>query len=444
MRTPSLLAGVAQIDITPPVGLEMGGFGRRVQPSVGVHDPLFAKALLLDDGHTRVVIVSCDLLGFSYEYDQSVREAIASTGVVEAGCIMVACTHNHAGPATQFLRNCGNADTKWPAQLRRRIVKLVEKAAQTLRPVTAGYCSGRAGLNYDRRQYPMNVAASGTFSKGERDTKVSVVQFKSGDEAVANLLHYACHPVTMLWENRKYSAEFCGGACTYLERETGAPTLFLNGACANVNPLLPDSSGELQRVTNYPGRDYSDVLKVGQKIGEVALRALKRAEHIASPVLGSAFASVEVPLDIPSFSKVESDLKLHKAGLGARQLSHDDRWVHTTYLGWAMQAREAMREGRAPLSTFVSLQKISIGELVFVGVGGELFAAIGKRIQKIVGAPCLVVGYANGNVGYLPTRLAFAEGGYEVDDASRLYSVFGVGRETESIILERVRRCFAR
>ena len=62
MSQTSLRAGVAQTDITPPVGIEMGGFGRRQQPSVGVYDPLFVKVLLLDDGHHRVGIVSCDVL----------------------------------------------------------------------------------------------------------------------------------------------------------------------------------------------------------------------------------------------------------------------------------------------------------------------------------------------------------------------------------------------
>ena len=74
--------------------------------------------------------------------------------------------------------------------------------------------------------------------------------------------------------------------------------------------------------------------------------------------------------------------------------------------------------------------------MTLVGVGGELFAAIGKRIQKLVGEPCLVVGYANGNAGYLPTREAFEEGGYEVEEAGHLYGLFGVDASTENILLE--------
>ena len=104
-----LRAGVSVLDITPPIGLELGGLGLRQQPSVGILDALFAKALVVEDDDVRVAIVSCDLLGFSNQYDDGLRKAIVGSGLVEAENVMIACTHTHAGPATQFLRGCGHS-----------------------------------------------------------------------------------------------------------------------------------------------------------------------------------------------------------------------------------------------------------------------------------------------------------------------------------------------
>jgi hypothetical protein len=433
-----LKAGIAQVDITPPIGIEMGGFSARVQPSIGIYDPLFVKVLLLDDGHDPVGIVSCDLMGFSNAYDAALREAIAKTGIVKSDRLMIACSHNHAGPATHFLRNCGNVDEKWMAALRGKIVKAVKQAAQNLRSVTVEYSQGRAALNYDRRAW-LNGAATES-KRWERDTRVSVVQFKAGLETVVNLLHYSCHPVTMLGENSLLSAEYCGQACSYLEEQTGAPTLFLNGACGNVNPLLTDGAGKQHMVSDFPERSYEHVVRMGQRLGQIAMASLKRSRRLSALPLRAEMKRLDVPLQIPSASEIESALQCHKAKLQDAQLSTADRWLHSTFLDWAQKAKVEMEAGRIAKSTPVSVQSLSVGELTLVGVGGELFAAIGKRIQKLVGPPCLIVGFANGNVGYLPTRKAFSQGGYEVEEAGKLYGLFGVGPQAEEVILNGVLR----
>jgi hypothetical protein len=435
-----LRAGVAEGNITPPLGIEMGGFGRRVQPAVEVRDPLFAKALILENDGERVGIVSCDLLGFSLEYDRELRHAIATTGVVKADRVMIACTHNHAGPATQFLRNCGMVDEKWLAFLKRQILEIVAQAAATLQPVTMEYSFGRVARNYNRRAFLREVGDPQREREShERDTRVSVAQFKSGEKPVANLLHYACHPVTMLRHNRGLSAEYCGMAARTLQEKTGAITLFLNGACGDINPLVRDDSGQLKPVTDFCN-GYEHTIELGKAIGEAAHRALKRARPIASTKLSATMQYAEVPSNIKPVQEIEKTLRFHQAALKARRLDETELWVHTTFLDWAQAARAAVLKGSETQSTPVPMQQVSIGELTLFGVGGELFSAIGKRIQKTIGAPCLVVGYANGNIGYLPTRRAFSIGDYEVEDAGGLYGLFGAGSETERVLLDAVRR----
>src|SRR3990172_12575059 len=104
----TLRAGAAVADIPPPAGGLMDGYGGRFEGSKGVHDPLMARAVVLEqanegailpgkDAPTRVAIVSCDLLGMHREVTARVRERAAAQGIAPQG-VVVAATHHHAGP----------------------------------------------------------------------------------------------------------------------------------------------------------------------------------------------------------------------------------------------------------------------------------------------------------------------------------------------------------
>src|SRR5262249_1611592 len=99
-------AGVARVEITPPVGHPMGGYAARQGPSTGVHDPLYATVLLLKSGGLTVAIVSCDLRSFP-------SERIVNTARERklADHVLIAVTHNHSGPMTW-------EDQTWPGRER--------------------------------------------------------------------------------------------------------------------------------------------------------------------------------------------------------------------------------------------------------------------------------------------------------------------------------------
>lgn len=425
-------AGVSMLDITPPVGLQLGGFGLRQQPSVGISDALFAKALVLENDDVRVAVVSCDLLGFSNQYDEGLRKAIAGSGLVEAEKVMIACTHTHAGPATQFLRGCGQMDDEWMGVLQQRIVEVVAQAGKDLRLVSASFAYGEADLNYDRRIVCLDAHADHNTpgSRLDRDTRVSLVQFSSGSNVVANVLHYSCHPVVMLHGNRKISGDFCGQAAAYVDRETGAPTLFLNGACGNVNPIVEDRDRN----------NHEHVIQFGQTIARVAVGAVNNAVPINSCPLKATFSRVKVPAEVPSLAEIDQVARAYREKLRAQQLPAEEQRVCSIFLDWCEAAKTAVESRSFPGQIGVSLQVISIGELSLVGVGGELFASTGRVIRTMIGDPCLVVGYANGNIGYLPTAQAFKQGGYEVEEASKLYGLFGVGPAAEERLLNAVQQ----
>ena len=84
-----LKAGIAKVNITPFVGVELGGYGARINPSQGIYDDLFSKALILDDGEKRIAIITNDLLAFDHEFIVEVGELIQNQiGIVKISPIM--------------------------------------------------------------------------------------------------------------------------------------------------------------------------------------------------------------------------------------------------------------------------------------------------------------------------------------------------------------------
>src|SRR2546430_696688 len=105
--TSTVQAGAAAIDITPGVGVAMGGYGARTGVSTGIHDPLHVRTLVLDDGETKLVLAVCDLVGVPAELVERARELIERDCGIPAEHVCVSATHTHSGP---LLRTEGMED----------------------------------------------------------------------------------------------------------------------------------------------------------------------------------------------------------------------------------------------------------------------------------------------------------------------------------------------
>src|SRR5438046_3076839 len=109
----SLFAGVCETNITPPPGVWMGGYAGRPSGAVGVHDELYGRALVLDNGHQRVLLVTADLIALDFETATRVREQIARQTGASPTAVMLHCTHSHGGPLTGIFRCMGPRDAAY-------------------------------------------------------------------------------------------------------------------------------------------------------------------------------------------------------------------------------------------------------------------------------------------------------------------------------------------
>ena len=82
-------AGISEVNITPPVGVSMCGFAARGGPSEAIHDELYARVLVLDDGKTQVAIVGADVISFAPDLVSGIREMVEHSVGIPGGHILL-------------------------------------------------------------------------------------------------------------------------------------------------------------------------------------------------------------------------------------------------------------------------------------------------------------------------------------------------------------------
>lgn len=417
-------AGVAHIDITPPVGADLTGYVARLGPSTGVHDALYARALVLEEGSARAAVVACDLLALSRASVTAARISVAQAIGTTPDRVMIACTHTHSGPATVFLHQCGEVDPAYVATLPGRLSEAAAIASGRLRPVRVG--SGLGALP----EGAFNRRGSGP----EPDASVGVVQLKGLDgAAVATLMTYGCHPVVMGPENLLISADYPGAAVAAVERTLGGAALFLTGASGDVNPQRRGS--------------FADVAWLGERVAEEAVRVAEGLGPGEEARLNCVSEALDLPLlPAPGDAELAALVASHRRALHKAEAAGEPIAIRVgrAMLGWAEQLAARGRAGIAPATIRVEIQAIGLGPAVLVGVPGELFSSLGTRIT-MGSEGVFVAGYTNGDVGYIPDREAYDAGGYEVSDAYKYYDApAALAPEAGEMVVDAARRLWDR
>ena len=394
--------GFAEVEITPPVGVELSGYVARLGPSVGVHDPLFGRALVLDDGERRAALLVCDLLGMDRSTVAQVRQEVGAAIGAAPEAVMVACTHTHAGPATFFLHKCGEVDAAYVELLPTRLRRAAVAAAGALQPVRVAVGEGALPAGAHNRR----------GAETAPDTSVGVALLT--DEAGAPLvtaMAYGCHPVTMRHDNCLISDDYPGAAVRAVEEVLGGQGLFLTGASGDVNPVQRNS--------------FEAVDELGRAVAGEAARVVRTLTTVVPSRLSMRGEVLAVPLlPPPGVVELEALLAAYREELRQARAGDDPVRVRTAeaMVGWARHMAARLASGAVPTTAEVEVQALALGPWILVGVAGELFSGLGARIKAAgEGQPIFVVGYANGDVGYIPDRAAYEAGGYEVSDAYKYY-----------------------
>jgi neutral ceramidase len=404
-------AGTAQVCITPPVGIELSGYVDRQQPSIGVHDDLYARGLYLEQGEEKLLWLHCDLIGFVREWVCCLRKRLAAELELEERQIILSATHTHAGPATLPLRQCGRMNEVYLEELDRRLLNAARVAAADPEAVMLRYGEGQCTLGRDRR--PPTIHS-------HIDERVPVLAFLRQDGGfLALVANYVVHNVALSYENRLISADMAGVAAELARQQLpGEPiVLMTNGGCANIQPLQVSPDPALME-------------RQGQELGDVVARTAQAGQPCIVRGLVTAMETLELPLAAQSRDEV-----IREYENSWDRLSEDSPW-RGAIREWRDETLALLERG-APSSVVTDLQALRIGPLSLVAIGAEVFSRMAEELRTAHGPHTYVVGYANGDLGYLPFREIYDEGGYEVDVAYKFYANFMIAPGAYEMLRDR-------
>jgi hypothetical protein len=415
----TIQAGASVIDITPGVGLAMGGYGARQGVSTGIHDPLNVRTLVLHDGRSHVVVAVCDVVGLPPDIVGAAREQIRRDTGIAAENVAIGATHTHSGP---LLR-----DADLPGYKEVTAKKIAGSVAVALRslapvPLKAG-TTQVTSVSQNRRQPDWPI---------EETAKVLLAAPEGGAPPVATVVNYACHATVMEHDNLDYSADFPGAAMRFLERNLGGAGVYLQGCCGNINPVwMRHDFAEVERIGGILGAATTRVAHEVRPLGEgqwcVNLNWSEQTPKetpgalLTGLRLDSARAMVNLTKrTLPSLDQVEAEIRQLEAALEAAGDDTARRRAVRPRLNslrlWRAQRQRGAGDGG---DESVELQAFRISnECAVITLPGEFFVEVARDLEQRIGLPFLLIaGYTNGTAGYFPTREQFDHFGYEVGQA---------------------------
>ena len=400
-------AGAAQRDITPPVGFEITHYYR---VSIGIHDPLFARCLYLEDDQGNSVAMICtDLITASFDAcDQMRAEIRKKTGIENS---LIACSHSHSsaplGPLLPHTRpskpegyptSARDMISEWSSSTNDAILAIVQEAKQNAQPVSLRAGRAPAQVGFNRRL--VNPETGHVFMGVNRTgpvvpwVNVLVADSRKSGKPMAVLFEHAAHPVIVPHTSKLTSADFPGAAVKRIREELGEDViaLFGQGCGGNIN-------GYPLRSTHEKADDQ------GRKLGEAVLQAMKESAPIQSQTLSVKSAQSELPSHpLPSeelWQQMAADNK------------DDER-----RMGQLQKMRDLMDRAAEPPARRFDAYVVGVGrEWCLVTMPHEMFCQYELWVDENAPFPhTMTFAYTNGYQGYIAIDEAWrmgAKGGYE-------------------------------
>jgi len=369
--------GTARVDITPEKPVLMSGYGSRKDLSTGVHDPLSARVLVFEQDDDKLVLVSTDVIGFYAGTADYLRDAILEACDLQPSELFLSAIHTHSAPTLTYDVEHGHPNNvAYTETFKTKLIEAIQEALKNAAPAQIGVARGSCPVGSNRRQVRIKEDGQseivlGRNPDGPTDKEVLVMKVARPDGGlVALAFDYATHATSLGPGNYVISGDVMGLAEQFVEKVMGPDVIApaFAGASGDIDPwfrVLPE-------FTTESGWIPEPVL-LGTFLGEEVVHVGRRAEvaDVDAPIR-TAFATVELP--------------------GKKS--------------------EGSAAGRAAT---MNISVARIGDVAFVGLGGEVLTEIGLAIKA--GSPCwhtFVITHCNGAAGYLAPGHLHIEGGYEV------------------------------
>lgn len=414
-----LAVGFGIADITPIRPTPMAGY-YGVRYSTATHDPLWAKATVLDDGSTKVAIIALDLISTNPWMVRETRRLIQEKLNIEPSHVMISATHSHTGPMLyepderlpERFGNQTDEAKQYMIGLPERIAQSVLDAAANLKPRTASFAIGEEKqLAFNRRFFmkdgsvgwnPGKLNANIVREAGPTDDALPMVAFHDEPGKLAGLLSsYAIHLDTV--GGSQWSADMPYTIQESLSKVFPEAHLqYATGTCGDINHIDVRSG-------NRQG-GHHEAARIGTRLAGAILRSWNSLQPLSSHRLSASHQIVKVPVN-PHSPQRSAWAKTVLAKMNTQPLPPFMEMVEA----YRIADVEAHPDGFLD----AEVQVISLGrQVAWVSLPGEIFVQLGMAIKDA--SPFSVTSIhelANGSIGYVPTRQAYSQGNYEVISA---------------------------
>jgi len=376
----ALKAGVAKVDITPQKPVRMAGYASRKDLSEGVHDPLSARVVAFEKDGRRLVLIATDLIGFYEGTAERFRQAILAEFDLGPGELFLSAIHTHAGPSPTLDSHKGHPNNvAYTERLQAKLIEAVGAALADAGPVRIGLGAGSSPVGCNRRAVQLRgngetVISLGRNPYGPTDKEVLVMKVANAEGQLrAVLFDYATHATCLGPKNYQISGDVLGLAEQFVEKNMGAGVVApaFAGASGDIDPWF-----RVRPAFETESGWVPEPVLLGTFLGEEVVQICRRTD---TPGQGGPIRSSLAVLELPA--------KPANGVLGGSQ------------------------ERTQPFVVTAA----RMGDIAFVGLGGEVLTEIGLAIKAA--SPCkhtFVITHCNGTAGYLAPKDLHVEGGYEV------------------------------
>jgi hypothetical protein len=418
-----LTAGAVQVDITPPPGTPMAGY-YSLRGAEGTHDPLFARALVFEKDGTRVALVALDLIGTTFGMVEQSRKQIAEQTGIPGQHVMISATHSHTGPVlsdrkprTDAFGGNNKLAVEFIKGLPGKIAEAVKKADTARQPARLLCGVGREdGLAFNRRFHMKDGTVGWNPGKknpnivrpaGPTDPAVPVVLVETTDRSpkpIACFVNYAMHLDTV--GGMYYSADYpyTLARCLAAAKGDDLVTLFTIGCAGDINHINVSSAA--------PQKGHGEAARIGTRLAGEVLRVCDRLEPAADGPIRVSSMTVELPLAPVTPDEVAAARGVLEQVTGGAKPA--PKFLDQVQAFKALDVADRLGKPHS-----VEVQVISLGsDLAWVSLPGEIFVELGLAIKTA--SPfrqTMIAELANGSIGYIPTRVAYPQGNYEVISA---------------------------
>jgi neutral ceramidase len=377
-----LRAGIAKIDITPDFPVMLFGYASRNSLSEGVHDRLYARAVVFENGGNKFVLISTDIGSYNDSIYNEIKKSLKEKLRIKDSELFLAAIHSHSAPGTSLnTKKIHINNIRYTEELKQKLLEVTGAAIRNLKPVNTGLGVGYSPVGSNRREMtPDGSIQLGRNPYGPTDKEVLVLKITDPEgNPVGAVFDYATHATSLGPDNMQISGDVLGISEQFVEQILGKDFIspVFAGASGNIDPwyrILPTFNTENGWIP--------ETVLLGTLLGEEVVHVFRDIKTL-SPAgeISSAIQTIECPMKKQDVKDEDSPGSDHQTTVP------------------------------------VTITAAHIGnDVAFIAFNVEMLTEIGMAIKA--GSPfrhTFIITHCNGSKGYLPPSGLYKEGGYEVN-----------------------------